>query len=132
MKPNWSNKKVLIVEDVYFNHFLLRTILFDTLIQIFIARNSMEFFKLIKENTYDLILMDINLSEDLNGIDLIRYIQNIKIDVPVIIQTAYTDDFKIDNDIKYNAIIYKPIMTDILLNTIDEIFTSKNLVNQKN
>lgn len=108
MNYDWSDKRVLIVDDTYLNCLLLKTILEHTKIDITIARNSKDFFHHIV-NKFDLVLMDINLGENINGIDLIKHMQTHGDDTPIIIQTAYGNEYFISDDIDYIDMIRKPI-----------------------
>lgn len=120
MLYDWSNKKILIVEDTYINYQLLKTFLDTTNVHISYARNSADFFRLIN-NKYDLVLMDVNLGERLTGIDLLRHMRKSYNYTPVIIQTAYFREYVID-DIKYDGFVEKPINFSFLLEKINNIF----------
>jgi CheY-like chemotaxis protein len=122
MTYNWSNKKLLVVEDNDFNCLLLKHVLEDTGINIVFAMKSNEFIEYIETNTYDLILMDIHLGEKTTGIDLIKHLHSNNIDIPVIIQSACDDDYLHYNNINYFDIIRKPLDIDILLNLINNAF----------
>lgn len=50
--------------------------------------------KVLNKNTINLILMDVNLGEYINGIDFYR---SLNVDIPVIYLTAYADDDTIKN-----------------------------------
>lgn len=124
MNKNWSDKSVLIVEDTKVNCMLFKAILEHTNIKITFANSSDEFYKFYRRNKkYDLILMDINLGEKTNGIDLIRYLQSIGNKVPIIIQSAYGNQFYICDDIKYYAIIAKPINISLLYDLMESALT---------
>ncbi len=68
---------------------------------------------LLQENSFDLILMDINLGEERDGITLY---QSLAIDTPIIYLTAYKDDATIQKAIETNPIGYliKPYSDDEL------------------
>lgn len=121
MLYDWSNKKLLIVEDTHVNYLLFKIFLETTKIHISYARNSEDFFRLIN-NKYDLVLMDVNLGEKLTGIDLIKYMRKIGNNTPVIIQTAYIREYVIDDDIKHDGFIEKPIKFPVLFEKINNIF----------
>ena len=125
MLYDWSDKKLLIVEDTYVNYMLLKAILETTKIHIVHARNSADFFRLIN-NKFDVVLMDVNLGEKVTGIDLVRHMRKNDNYTPVIIQTAYFREYIIDDDIKYEGFIEKPINFPLLLQMIDNIFKKNN------
>lgn len=108
MKYNWSGKKILIVEDNDINCLLFEHILKDLNIEFVFAKSSKDFFNLI-QHKFDLVLMDINISEDISGLNLIEYMMINDIDIPVIIQSALDDNSLDIDSIKHIDIIRKPI-----------------------
>jgi len=120
MTYNWSGKKILIVEDNGINCLLFEHILRETDLDFNFARSSKDFFNLIN-NTYDLILMDINIGEDISGIDLIEYMLINDIDIPVIIQSALDDNSLDIDSIKHIDIIRKPININEFLLKLNDV-----------
>lgn len=117
----WKDKKILIVDDVEINRELLRYILEVTESELYFAKSIEEFYNNIKNNTFDLILLDINLGDaNTDGIDLMNYLIKNNIMTPVILQTAYDVNDIIDYDVKY--VIRKPIRKTRLFEMIDKIF----------
>jgi CheY-like chemotaxis protein len=63
---------VLMVEDDYINIFMMQKI-FESLFDITYAKTSAEALNLLGSNTYDLVLMDINLGDDTTtGVDILQ------------------------------------------------------------
>lgn len=63
---------VLMVEDDYINIFMMQKI-FESLFDITYAKSSAEALNLLGSNTYDLVLMDINLGDDtISGVDILK------------------------------------------------------------
>jgi len=62
----------------------------DQFAQIDVARNYESAIALFLKNNYDLIISDINLKSDKDGIDIIEKISETKI-IPVVYLTAYSD-----------------------------------------
>lgn len=118
---DFSGKKIMIVEDIYFNIKLLESYLENTNAEIIIATDGND--ALLKYNKYknylDIILMDIQLPE-INGTDVTRIIRTIDNDTPIIAQTAYAIKDEIDNIMEYgfNDLIHKPIKKEELLKII--------------
>ena len=119
---DWSNKTALIVDDTEINRLLIQLMLEETHIKLYEAEDSAGFFNLIYTHDFDLILMDINLGEKLNGIDLIKYLRNNKFDVSIIIQSANDYDVK---DLNIDGYLRKPIKSKKLLNDINNVFIKK-------
>ncbi len=62
--------------------------------------------KRIKDNAYDLILMDIDLQADINGIELLRRVKKFNPELPVVMLTKYEDPSHIIDSIKEGAFYY--------------------------
>ena len=83
-----KGKKVLLVEDHEINRFLATTILQQWNIDVDIAENGVIAVDKVKENTYDAILMDMQMPE-MGGIEATKIIRNIlNSNVPIIALTA--------------------------------------------
>lgn len=86
---NTDNEKILIVEDE--EHLLRSLEVFltnETKYQILNATNGKEALKVLDKHDIDLILTDLKMPE-MDGIELLKYVQNKKLDIPVIVMTAY-------------------------------------------
>jgi CheY-like chemotaxis protein len=82
-----TDKNILIVEDDEMNFIYLSQIFRLIHGNIFRAKNGKTALEMTKENTYDIILMDIQLP-DINGLDVTRQIRKIDQKTPIIAQTA--------------------------------------------
>ena len=109
--------KALIVEDNKTNQMLLTMLLDDLNIESDIANDGLEAIEAVKNEVYDIILMDENMPS-MNGIEatrIIRTFDNLK-DLPIIAVTA--NALKGDKEkflsIGMNDYISKPIDTDEL------------------
>ena len=101
-----NKTKVLIVEDIAIvaldlkNRLTkLKFIITDTVSDGNNVLNS------IKENEPDIILMDINLRQDKDGIDIVRDIHAIKY-IPIIYLTGFSDDEIINKAVQTNPVGY--------------------------
>ena len=90
-----SGKKVIIVDDEqdilntlsrYFNR--------KDKFEVETFTNPINALEAIKNNNYDLVLTDIMMPE-MNGVDLLKQIKEVKPDVPVVMMTAYSTIDKI-------------------------------------
>ena len=78
----------MIVEDVKLNQLLLRTILDDFKFSWDIAENGKIAIEKLETNTYDIILMDLQMPI-MNGFDTTDYIRNkMNLQIPIIALTA--------------------------------------------
>lgn len=116
--PDWSNKTVLIVEDLAHNYELLSTMLIPTGIAIAWAKNGLEAIEYISNpaNPADIVLMDINMPV-LNGYIAIKRIKEMRPKLPIITQTAYAYEGEQEKSFKAGTdeYILKPIRREILI-----------------
>jgi CheY-like chemotaxis protein len=106
----WENKQILIAEDTDVNYFLMEEVLIHTKVKLFRVKNGEEAVEFCKNNTVDLILMDINMPE-MNGYEATKIIKNQRKDIPIIIQTALSIEDGKEKSIAFGADDYisKPI-----------------------
>ena len=78
-----------------------------------VADNGMDAIKMVKENTYDVILMDIHMP-GISGIEATQKIREYDKDLPIIALTAVTIDENLDDFYRagFNEIIPKPFKTE--------------------
>ena len=130
MKPS---SQILIVEDNY----IFATELQNKLIGwdyniVGIVDNFEESVNLLKSNTPNLILIDIGLKSDANGIDLAEEVLN-EYNIPIIFITAYSDKSTIQKaklTQPYGYII-KPIVDDVLRSTIEIVLYKKKIEKER-
>jgi two-component system, NtrC family, response regulator PilR len=79
---------ILVVDDEKSLRDFLAIMLEEEGYKVFTAHNADSALKLIKENTFDLILTDIRMGKS-NGIDVLESAQKILPDTPVVMMTAY-------------------------------------------
>ena len=117
MHHDWSNKTVLIAEDVNDNFLFLKTYLRKTKINVLWAKDGKEAIDLCLQNeSIDLILMDIRMPI-MDGYEATRAIKKFKPSMPVIAQTAYAlnSDYQKVFDSGCDDYITKPILGANLL-----------------
>ncbi|MBN2681142.1 MAG: PAS domain S-box protein [Bacteroidales bacterium] len=118
---NWTNKKILVVEDIETNYLFLEYALKTTNAKIFHAENGKNALEMSNKNNFDIILMDINLP-DINGVEVTRQILERKPGQIIIAQTAYAMQEEINLFTAAGCADYitKPIRTENLLNTLSK------------
>ena len=87
-KPDWKGKVFLVVEDEDHNFAYIQEILRKTQATIIRAKNGIRAIELVKQESIDLILMDIKLPE-MDGFKATIEIKKIKPSIPIIAQTAF-------------------------------------------
>ena len=118
---NWSEKTILIAEDVESNYLFLEEVIKRTGATILWATNGQHAIDMFTQNDIDLILMDIQMPL-LNGFDATRAIKKIDPKVPVISQTAYAmaEDRGKSIAAGCDDYISKPIASQKLLSLINK------------
>lgn len=92
MDTNWSNKVILVAEDVSTNYLLIKTALKKTDVGLVWAKNGQEAVdECQKDQQIDLVLMDVRMPI-MDGYEATRQIKKIRPDLPVITQTSYAMD----------------------------------------
>jgi len=115
-----KNIKVLVVEDIILNQLLMKTLLDDFGFERDIADNGKIAVEKLRLNTYDVILMDLQMPE-MNGFEATDYIRNImNSKIPIIALTAdvTTVDLAKCKAVGMNDYIAKPVDERILYSKI--------------
>jgi CheY-like chemotaxis protein len=119
-----TTKKILIVEDELVLQLMLVHMLqrmgFDQFEKTTKGREAVE---LCEENDFGLILMDIMLQDDIDGIEAYKRIKEKKGDVPVIYITGNTDPKNKDRaeELGYYDYLGKPLTFKQLKDSIEKI-----------
>jgi len=115
-----NNIRVLVVEDIPLNQLLMKTLLDDYGFERDIADNGKIAIEKLKTNTYDIILMDLQMPE-MNGFEATDFIRNrMHSDVPIIALTAdvTTVDLAKCRAVGMNDYIAKPVDEKLLYSKI--------------
>lgn len=126
-----SSDRILVVDDIADNSFLLQTILEEEGYQVDIADNGKIALKKVTSAPPDLILLDVMMPE-MNGFEVTRYIrQNLALPyIPILLITGYMEPTAGDGyDVGADGFIHKPINFDLLLDRIREILPPKTTEN---
>jgi CheY-like chemotaxis protein len=122
--------KVLVVEDIALNQLLMKTLLDDFGFERDIAENGKIAIDKLLNNSYDVILMDLQMPE-MNGFEATEYIRKtMNSDIPIIALTAdvTTVDLAKCKAVGMNDYIAKPVDERLLYSKIVNIvrkYTSK-------
>ncbi len=119
---DWTNKTVLIAEDIDDNFLFLKTLLKKTNINVIWAKDGKETIEICEANDkIDLILMDIRMPY-IDGYEASARIKSFRPDLPIIAQTAYalnSDYQKIFNS-GCDEYITKPILGKVLFQKMNK------------
>ena len=122
-------RKVLVVDDDvavtnYFMVFLMQTELFEPEVE----NDSREVAALLKKNTYDVIMLDLDMP-NVTGMEIMRQLRADGNDVPVIILTGASDVDLAVKAMKYGAFDYltKPVDDEHLIEVLSSAVENRSL-----
>lgn len=121
-----KNTKVLVVEDMALNQLLMKTLLDDFGFECDITANGKIAIEKLKEKSYDIILMDLQMPE-MNGFEATEYIRNtMHSTTPIIALTAdvTTVDLAKCKAVGMNDYIAKPLDERLLYSKIVSLVKS--------
>ncbi len=127
-----KNIKVLVAEDIALNQLLMKTLLDEFGFECDIANNGKIAIEKLQANTYDIILMDLQMPE-INGFEATDYIRNImKSTIPIIALTAdvTTVDLVKCRSVGMNDYIAKPVDERLLYSKIVEFVKKSVTLNE--
>lgn len=122
---DWSDREILIAEDVESNYLYIKELLIPTNVKILRARDGQEAVDLFHSHgTIDLVIMDI-LMPGMDGYEATAEIRKVKPEIPVIAQSAFTFEGDIQDGLyagSFNDYIMKPYTRKVLLAVIQKHF----------
>lgn len=119
--------RILIVEDETIIAMFTREILMRRgMYHLQVTSSGEQALEIIRRDRPDLVLMDIILSGDLDGIDTMRQIKEIA-DIPVIFLSAYTDQSTVEraSAAGASAFLEKPFRPAALYGVIDALLAGR-------
>lgn len=130
LKPDSEIKvlRILVAEDVALNKLLIKIILSDFGFEHEIVSNGKVAIEKLQTNTYDIVLMDLQMPE-MNGFEATEYIRKtMKSQIPIIALTADVTTANISKckEIGMDDYISKPINENLLYSKIVELVRKHN------
>ena len=120
---DFSQKTILLVEDIEINKEIVVAMLEETNVTIDYAANGKEAYELFVKNPerYDLILMDIQMPV-MDGLEATKLIREINQKIPIIAMTAnvFTEDVDMYLNTGFNNHIGKPLDYELTLNLLGD------------
>lgn len=118
------NKRILVVEDNIINQMLVKHTLQKTGARLDFAEDGKIALNLLRENRYDLVLMDLQLPE-MDGYETTYFVRNeMNSDVPIIAMTAMMFNGEEEKCLSagMNGYIAKPFTLEAFLNGLEKTF----------
>jgi signal transduction histidine kinase/CheY-like chemotaxis protein len=117
---DWSDRLILISEDVESNYIYLEELLRSTKVNILWAKNGKEAVEFVKTNPkIEMVLMDI-LMPEMDGYQASREIKKIRKELPIVAQTACMIEGNEENAKNFDSYLTKPIWAPQLYSSIEK------------
>lgn len=118
-------KKILVVDDETNIRNLIKNILGNEY-QISTATNGIEALEVLKNEEFDLIILDINMPQ-MDGVEFMKQLRKQNISTPVIVASAFSDPEKLIKVFKLGAsdFVIKPFSSDQILETVHKTFETE-------
>lgn len=107
-----QNKSILLVEDDPITLEMISFGLKEHFGKLYVAKDGLEGFEIFKKHNVDMILTDIHMP-NLNGLEMIKLILQIKPNQNFIVMTSYDSDKNLLDSIKCGALNFIPKPLDI-------------------
>ena len=122
-------KKILIVDDEDNVRYSFKKFFRDPDTNISEANSGMEAINILKKESFDLVLMDIEMP-GISGLDAIQRVKAMHPNLPVIIMTAFGTTERVIAAMKYGAFEYieKPFDIERLKNLVKEALEIKQII----
>jgi len=123
-KNDNSTNRILVIDDDYDIRELFKDLFEDFSVNIDTADSGEAGLKMIAENNYNLIYIDINLP-GMNGLDVLKGAYNIQPDANYIIISGYLTEDLTEQALKSGAhgYIYKPLSIKDIISTAMRFIT---------
>ena len=117
----FNEERVLLVEDNPINVMVGKQLLEKSKLQVFAVNNGLKAVEKLKEENFDLILMDINMPV-MDGYEATREIRKFNTNIPILALSAevFSEIKDKISDCGMNGFIYKPFTPEDLLSQVEE------------
>jgi CheY-like chemotaxis protein len=133
--PDYRGCSVLLVEDNRINQLVAKTILSKANFNISVANNGQEAVDMMQQQTYQLVLMDIQMPvlDGLQAVKAIRELGGNFLNIPIIAMTGqdFAGDRQKSFDVGMNEHIIKPISPENLFQIITQFIEPKAYIVEK-
>jgi DNA-binding response OmpR family regulator len=121
-----SGKNILVIDDFAYIQLLFKNTLTREGHNVQTAKTGKDAIKLIEQNSFDLIILDINLP-DVNGVELLSKFRQAGINIPVIIVSAFASSDLIASlsGLNVSGVFSKPVVLEDFLVKLEEVFSGK-------
>jgi len=127
---NMNQKTVLIAEDEMYNYYYIEELLKSMNVKTLHAWNGLEAVELAKTHPdISLVLMDIRMPE-MDGLEATKLIKELRPQLPVIAQTAYSSKEDRENALSsgFDYYLSKPIKRALFVEVMDKYLVENNVL----
>ncbi|WP_034259130.1 response regulator [Aequorivita capsosiphonis] len=126
-----ENKAILIVEDNKINQLITKKILEKKKMRCAVADNGLEAIKRVKEDEFDVVLMDIHMP-GISGIEATKKIREFNKSIPIIALTAITIEDNLEEfyTAGFNEFIPKPFKAEDFFEKINTVLRNNDFLMQ--
>jgi CheY-like chemotaxis protein len=117
MSENLKGKKLIVLEDDVTSIFLIKALLEKEQADAVYCRTVDEFLDVYKGDK-DIVLLDISVPGDKDGLDLLQELKAKEPSTPIIMQTAYSELEAHCKSLGADGFVDKPITADKLITAI--------------
>jgi two-component system cell cycle response regulator DivK len=121
--PDWTGKKILIVEDVETNMLFFKAALSRTGATLLWAADGIESINMCQDDPdINLVLMDLRMP-NLDGFRATEAIKSFRPELPIIAQTTYTEEIDTERlfEVGCDDYLPKPIRLEDLIQSISKL-----------
>jgi twitching motility two-component system response regulator PilH len=120
-------KKILIIEDSILSRTFIKNFLLEKNVQIAEAVNGLDGIKKIRENTPDLIFLDL-LMPELDGFEVLERLKKAESKIPVIILTADIQETSKKRcfDLGAKFFLNKPFKKEKFIDVLKSVFPEES------
>lgn len=121
-------KELLIVDDHQGIRLLLKEVFNKEGYLVHLATSGAEAIRLVEKNNLHCVLLDMKIP-DMNGLEIINRIKNIKCDLPIIMMSAFSEQTLIEKALEQGASSFftKPFNIHDLITTVkNKVYIDKN------
>lgn len=102
MEQNSEKRSILVIDDEPTIRSAVQLILSRRHCTVMGAQDSVEAKAVLKDNTFEIILLDVKLGKE-SGLDLLKYLrEELKLNTPVLLMSGLADTERIKEACKYN------------------------------
>lgn len=121
IKVEEASMRILLLEDEIIISDVVSEYLYDACIEVDVVITAKEAIRNLQTNDYEMAILDIMVPGSLNGVDVLKWIRSERLEIPVIMLSALSDEKTQVEAFDYDADDYvtKPFSPKLLLKRVE-------------